>query len=301
MKSQLTSRNQRFLANLQRIEARAEKAQRQVSSGLRVERASDDPDHISELLQARASLSRSEQIKTNLGRVKSEVDSAEAAMAQAVKIMEDVRTVGAQAITGTQSAETRKILADRVGTLFRQLVGAANTQQEGRYIFAGNNDQSAPYALDNTGVDGVTAYAGGAATRQVEDDTGLLIPIARAANQIFQNSDPTKNVFRAVHALQVSLAANDEAAYKVAFDDVSSALKHLNSELGWFGNAQEAVNSALDHVQTRTMNLKVRISDLQDADLAEAILEMQTANTVRQAALQAKAQEDRRTLFDFIR
>jgi flagellin-like hook-associated protein FlgL len=51
----------------------------------------------------------------------------------------------------------------------------------------------------------------------------------------------------------------------------------------------------------RTLDLKGKISAIQDTDLADAILELQTGQTARQAALQAKGQEDRRTLFDFLR
>ena len=59
--------------------------------------------------------------------------------------------------------------------------------------------------------------------------------------------------------------------------------------------------TAIDIAEKKTLDLKTTISNTEGADLADAILELQTGQTARQAALQAKGQEDRRTLFDFIR
>ena len=65
---------ERFLNDLARINARSDKAQRQLASGLRLERPSDDPDQVSLLLETRAEASRVTQVTNNLGRVKTEVE-----------------------------------------------------------------------------------------------------------------------------------------------------------------------------------------------------------------------------------
>jgi flagellar hook-associated protein 3 FlgL len=301
MITNLNGRDEQFLRSLNRIQSRIDRATAQVSSGLRVTSASDAPDEIGPLLQSRAELALTEQTKANLSRVKGEVDSAEGALRSVIQLTERARVLGTQGQTGTQTAVTRETIAAELQGIFRQIVGAANSNYDGRYLFAGNNDQTEPYTFDLTQPDGVTPYAGTAATRNVPDANGVLIPIARSGQEIFSSPVPGKNLFAAINSLRVALLANDEAALSTANENLSSALNHVNVQLTRYGHTQNDIATATEVATKRSLDLKSKISAIQDTDLADAILELQTGQTARQAALQTKGQEDRRTLFDFLR
>ena len=301
MISNLTNRNEQFLANMDRIQARIDKANAQVSSGLRITTASDAPDEIGPLLQSRAELAVAEQSKSNLNRVKGEVDSAENALQSVVKLAERARVLGAQGLTGTQTAATRASIAAELEGVFRQIVGAANANFDGRFLFAGNNDQVQPFTLDFSQPDGVAPYTGTAATRTVADSNGILIPVARSGQEIFTSPTPSGNLFGALNSLRSALLANDETALANANQTLGLALGHVNNQLTRYGHSQNDLTTAIDIAEKKTLDLKTTISNTEGADLADAILELQTGQTARQAALQAKGQEDRRTLFDFIR
>ncbi|MCX6607698.1 MAG: hypothetical protein NTV52_29500 [Acidobacteria bacterium] len=301
MISNLTNRNEQFLANMDRIQARIDKANAQVSSGLRITTASDAPDEIGPLLQSRAELAVAEQSKSNLNRVKGEVDSAENALQSVVKLAERARVLGAQGLTGTQTAATRASIAAELEGVFRQIVGAANANFDGRFLFAGNNDQVQPFTLDFSQPDGVVPYTGTAATRTVADSNGILIPVARSGQEIFTSPTPSENLFGALNSLRSALLANDETALANANQTLGLALGHVNNQLTRYGHSQNDLTTAIDIAEKKTLDLKTTISNTEGADLADAILELQTGQTARQAALQAKGQEDRRTLFDFIR
>ena len=301
MITNLNGRDEQFLRSLNRIQSRIDRATAQVSSGLRVTSASDAPDEIGPLLQSRAELALTEQAKTNLSRVKGEVDSAEGALRSVIQLTERARVLGTQGQTGTQTAVTRETIAAELQGIFRQIVGAANSNYDGRYLFAGNNDQTEPYTFDLTQPEGVTPYAGTVATRNVPDANGVLIPIARSGQEIFSSPAPGKNLFAAINSLRVALLANDESALSTANENLSSALNHVNVQLTRYGHTQNDIATATEVATKRSLDLKSKISAIQDTDLADAILELQTGQTARQAALQTKGQEDRRTLFDFLR
>ena len=301
MISNLSSRNEQFLANMDRIQGRIDKAHAQVSSGLRITSASDAPDEIGLLLQSRAELAVAEQAKANLNRVKGEVDSAENALQSVIKLAERARVLGAQGQTGTQTAATRASIAAELEGVFRQIVGAANANYDGRFLFAGNNDQVQPFTLDFSQADGVAPYAGTAATRSVPDSNGVLIPVARSGQEIFNSPTGSQNLFRAINSLRTALLANDETALANANQTLGWALQHVNTELTRYGHSQNDLASAISIAEKKTLDLKTAISNTEDADLADAILQLQTGQTARQAALQAKGQEDRRTIFDFLR
>jgi flagellar hook-associated protein 3 FlgL len=87
----------------------------------------------------------------------------------------------------------------------------------------------------------------------------------------------------------------------VANENLGSALDHVNTQLTRYGHTQNDVASAIEIASKRSLDLKTKISTIENADLADAILELQTGQTARQASLQARGQQDRRTLFDFLR
>lgn len=297
----LNARQSAFLADLDRIQDRSERAQRQLSTGLRINSLSDYPDQIGVLLQSRAELASTEQTKANLSRTRTEVDSAENAVSNAIKAVERVRVLGAQGLTGTQSASSRSMISGEVEALFRQIVTIANTAIDGRYIFAGSADQAPPYAVDLNNASGATPYGGGAATRQVRDTSGVRMSVAHTAEEIFDSPTASRNVFQAVNGLRTALLANDEAGIRSAVADLGTALEHMNEQLAYYGTVQNQIAEATTAADKKILSLQTQIADTEGADLAASILELQNADTHRQAALQARGQEDRRTVFDFIR
>jgi flagellar hook-associated protein 3 FlgL len=297
----LNPRQSAFLADLDRIQTRSEKAQRQLSSGLRMNSIADHPDQIGVLLQSRAELASTQQTQANLSRAKTEVDAGENAIQNIIKAVERVRVLGAQGLTGTQSASSRGSISGEVEALFKQIVSIANTAIDGRYIFAGSADQSPPYSVDLTQASGVTPYAGGDATRQIRDASGVRIPISRTGQELFDSATPGRNAFASVKSLRDALLANDETAIQTAVSDIGTSLEHLNEQLAYFGSTQNMIAEASNAAGKKALSLQTQIADTEGADLAESILELQESATHRQAALQAKGQEDRRTVFDFLR
>ena len=169
-----------FLVNINRLQAKAEHAQQQISSGLRVINASDDPDQVGALVETGSSLARNAQIGRNLDRTKSEVDSAETALSTAISTLEKITVLGAQGANFNQTAAARSEIATEVQNLLGQLVGNANTNVERRYVFGGDSDQVAPYSIDLTTATGTSPYAGTPATRQVEDPRGGTFSISNS-------------------------------------------------------------------------------------------------------------------------
>jgi flagellar hook-associated protein 3 FlgL len=158
MISSLNPNTQHFLNDLNQISDSMQQAQNQVTTGLKVSQVSDQPDIISTLLATRASLSSSQQISSNLGRVKTETDAGEQALESAVTLFDQVQTLGASGVTGTSTAATNATLAQQVGSVLQEMVGLADTNIEGRYIFAGDSDQQSPYTVDLTQTPPVSTY-----------------------------------------------------------------------------------------------------------------------------------------------
>lgn len=294
MLSTLRSSDEIFVANAQRLSARIDAANRQINSGKRIHVVSDDPDQVGTLFASRSDLGRMEQIDRNLGQIKTEVDTAEGALQSALKLMDRASTLGAQGSTGVATPQSRTILSQEIQSLLDGMVALTQTSVQGRFIFAGDSDQTRPYEVDTS------FYAGTPATRRALHPTGASFQIARAADEIWDNAAPAQNVFANLRAMRDALAAHDDAAIGTAMGGLRSAGEHLNQQLAFYGTTQGRLQEAGEIAKTEVTRLRVQISSIEDTDLLAASLELNVATRDYQAALQARAKADRGSLFDYL-
>jgi flagellar hook-associated protein 3 FlgL len=299
------SDKEHLLLHLARIQDRAAKAQRQITSGYRVEKPSDAPDQLVDIMQLHVEIAGTTQTLTNLQRAVSEVDTNEAALRNAVKILQDVTVAGAQGADAHASPEERQLLAARVKEWHAELVRIANLHHSGRYQFSGEQDDVAPYTADWTQPTGVVRNHNSPDTRLIEDAAGNRYSISRRAQDIFDLRDSADglvagNVFEAVRALSVALEANDPDAAATAMSSLETASEHLNQELSAFGIAQNRLDSSIDQAHAKQVAAIANLAGIREADVPAAILELAQANTNLQAALGAQAQLPRTTLFDYL-
>src|ERR1022692_808529 len=83
-----------FLANVDRVQQSIAVANQQVSSGKKINVASDAPDQISTLLQLRASLQHNSQVQSNLTSAQADASSADSALSSAITMMDQALTLG---------------------------------------------------------------------------------------------------------------------------------------------------------------------------------------------------------------
>src|SRR5439155_8030982 len=247
-----------FLIDLERLQSRADNAQRQIGSGLRVTKPSDDPDSVSAIVETGADIARNQQIGRNLDLVKAETDTAEQALQTALTTLEQANVIGALGANFDQTAATRSGLAAQIQDLLERLVANANTNVAGRYVFSGDSDQASAYAIDLTAASGTTPYAGAAATRQVADPRGGSFAVSQTAQQIFDA--PGASVFGAVNALRVALLANDPDAITASLTALKTAHEHLSESLSFYGSVQNEVADGINAVKTLDLRFTGELS-----------------------------------------
>jgi flagellar hook-associated protein 3 FlgL len=295
-----------YLADLERNQTQLQQAQGQVSSGLRVQHASDDPAAIAEILQTQAAISRNRQIQSNLGGVSTEVNTADSALQSAVQAVENAISLAAQGATSTTSANTRAALAQQVGGLQQTLVGISATAVNGHYIFSGDQDSQAPYQLDPTQPNGVKQVVTSSATRVIQSVDGTSFAVAKTAQDIFdaRNADGTPaagNVFAAVQALQTALTNNDTAGIAAASDSLKTADSYLNSQLAFYGEVENQVQSATDLAQKFQTQQQTELSQVSDADIPTIATEITQLQVQQQAAMSVEANvAQMKNLFSFL-
>lgn len=305
MITNLSPQAQSFLAEMDRVQQMVSDASRQVSSGLRVSQASDDPDVISRLLQLRAALQKNTQITTNLGQAQTDANVSESALSSATQLMDQAVSLASQGATATTDATGRQTLANQVQAILDQMVAYSQTQSAGRYVFSGDDATSPAYQVDLTQPNGVDQLIVTSATRLVENPAGGSFAVSETAQTIFdaRNADGTlasDNVFAALTNLYNGLVKNDTTAITNSIGSLQQASDHLNISLAFYGDVQGRIQDATNFAGSYNVQLQTQISQEQDADIAAASLELSQGTTQIQAAFEMQARIPKTTLFDFL-
>ncbi len=290
---------QKFLADLDRFQATMDKAQREITSGFRVERASDAPQQIGDILELHGELGWNTQILGNLNQVKAETETAEGVLAQAVPLLDQASTLGSQGAGSLVSADQRLALAEQVKGILTQLVGISRTDCGGRFVFSGDRADAPAYELNLGAPNGVNALMTPAATQQILDADGMALPASRTAQDIFDS--PSASVFAALNGLRVALEANSDSGIQAALESLRSAGNHLTTELSYYGALQNRINSGIDRAHQIDVRRQTELSGQRDADIVAATLELNQSQLHQQAALSARARQPAGSLFDYIK
>src|ERR1700733_15118332 len=156
-----------FLNGLANLQSQELQTQQQLSSGYAVTTAADDPAATQDLVDLGSSLAAAQSYQSNLGNVQAEASAADTAIGSAITLIQSAQSLGEQGANSTASASQQQNLATQIQSIQQQLVSLANTQVGGRYIFGGDQDQTAPYQYDASAAEGVDALTTPSSARQI--------------------------------------------------------------------------------------------------------------------------------------
>lgn len=120
-----------LLSSIHREHLGAAQAQEQIASGRRINRLSEDPAALSQVLSLRTATSEIRDYVLGIDLQRSRLNRAEEALAQATQVMQDARVMAVQGATGTYSPSDLKNLAFEVDRMITALVGFANASRGG--------------------------------------------------------------------------------------------------------------------------------------------------------------------------
>jgi flagellar hook-associated protein 3 FlgL len=305
MLQNLSAIGQMFLANLGNLQNQMAKTQQQISSGVRVNQASDDPGSVGDILQLQSDLGKVTQVVTNLGQVKGEVDTAESALESATQFLDQVRQLGAQGANSIVTASQRAGLSQQVENLLTQIVSISRTQYNGTFIFSGDAVGSPAYQLNLSSPTGVDRLSTAPSTRVIQDATGVTFGDSMTAQDIFdhRNTDDSiesDNVFAAVNSLRVALANNDLSGITAAMDSLKQAGDYLSTSLAFYGGVQNQVANATSVAQRFQLQDQTALSNKRDTNIAAAAISLSQEQAQLQGSLQAQAATPKTSLFDFL-
>jgi flagellar hook-associated protein 3 FlgL len=140
--------------------------QNQVSTGLAVQNAADNPVAASQIVQLTQQQSQLTQYGTNLQSAQTRLSLEESSLSTATTTLQSIRDLAVQAGDASLNDTDRQQIATQIQTQIQALLGTANTQDaNGEYLFSGYAAQTQPFATDSSGS---VSYEGDAGTRLIQ-------------------------------------------------------------------------------------------------------------------------------------
>jgi flagellar hook-associated protein 3 FlgL len=272
--------------------------QRQVSTGRRIDKPSDDPSGTATAIAEHSTLATVEQYTRAATSVGSKLTVVDTLLSGIVDKLTSASTTVLSARGSTQSADQREAAAVQLESIRSALFDNFNTSFQGSYIFGGANAASPPYVKDASGT--VLPYAGSTTEVDVDIDRNRSVKVGFNGDTITRGSS-TDDVFAVLDDLIAAVRAGDNAAMttgQAELDEVFQRVTLAQSRVG-------ADMGTIDDQKLRLGQMKIaattRLDKVEAANMAEAITGMNQAQSAYEAALGAASAVSRVSLMDYLK
>ena len=278
--------------NLGNITEELNRANKVVATGKRITELSDDPVGLTQALNIRSSLSNIDQLGRNISMGRSWLTASESALTQVQNQISDARALCVQMATATTGSAERASAAATVQNTLEEIVSLANTEVNGRYIFAGSKTDAAPFSRDND--TNVVTYNG--------DNKAFTIKIGRDAT-VEVGSDGEAvfgDIFTTLSDLKDALEADDVSGIQAAMSNLDTHFDRISTKISEIGSKMLRMETKEKVFQDLNITNTERLSKIEDADITEAIMDLKAKELAYKAALASSARVMQLSLVDYL-
>ncbi len=280
------------LNNLDGNYQRLVQLQRQLSTGRRVTRLSDDPARASEGLRYRSELSRGTQFVRNIDATAARLEATESSMGTMNDLLQRAREVAVYGANDTVSAAQRVTLAAEVEQLMEQAIQVGNTNFSGQYIYGGTATTTVPFAI-SSGPPMAATYNGNAGLIERQIGSATRVDVNVPGDAAFAPS------FQALSDLHAALTAGTGVSATIA--GIDTALDGILQLRGQFGAKVSRLELTRIEQTNAQFTAEVAIANAEEIDFPEVVTRLQSQEAAYQAALSATARVVQPSLLDFLR
>jgi len=268
-----------------------------VSSGLKLNKPSDDPAGAVKVINYDTAISKAEQYQRNIDNGTAFLDATESAVTATQDVLQRAKELALMALSETNSAAEKDTMALEVGQLYEQVKQTANTKYNDRYIFSGFRTDVAPY--DDTG-----SYTGTASPdgyMDVEIDAGSTISINMPGYAVFGSAVDGTDILAALDDLKTAMEDNDSDAIEAAMTDLDAGMDQADNVLAEIGARLNRMDIAKNHFDKLQFDLAKYKSETEDADITNIISELALQQTMLEVSRATAARVLQQSILDFLR
>ncbi len=293
--------------SLQERQRNLQTTQEQLTSGKRVNRASDDPVAVARAERSLDAITRAGAHQRALEAARTATQLTESALGDASELMQQSREAMMAAGNPTYTDGERASLVQSLKNLRNQLLSVANRGDgTGSYLFGGQGSTTPPFADGAGGV----VYQGSAGDTMVASNESLSTSLdgghAWLDAPAAVSGDPPLSVFevldRTIAGLSVS-GVTDPAVASAVHDgvrDLDACMAHLGAVRSRAGEALNRMDGVEQRISGTKLAAQTERSNAEDLDMVQAISDFQNRQSGYDAALKAYSMVQRMSLFNYI-
>jgi flagellin-like hook-associated protein FlgL len=222
----------------------------QIASNRRVLSPSDDPQAASRAVQVSHAQAVTSQYTDTRVAARNALSMEESVLGSVGDAVTSAKTLILEAANGTLSDADRASIASQLKGVFNTVLGQANaTDGNGRYLFGGYKNDSAPFVEK----DGEVKFVGSTDTRHEQIDATRSMSVEDDGATVFQSDTPDDLFASFTQALEVLKQPADTADAKTALQDT-------------LGDLMNRFDNSLDNVLTVRASVGSRLNELDAID-----------------------------------
>jgi flagellar hook-associated protein 3 FlgL len=172
------------VAEMEALDSALSQTQSELSTGLKLQNASDNPVAMVEVNQLNAALSGSQQQVTNGNAVTSALQLEQNSLTNATNALQSARDLAVEGNNTDLTLSDRQALAAQLQQLQQTLLSAANSQDaNGDYLFGGTANTAPPFVQTGSSV----SYQGSGQVNQVQIGPDQSVSVGDTGSSVFMN------------------------------------------------------------------------------------------------------------------
>lgn len=292
--------NTMFRNSLRDIQNTAEafaRAQQQVSSGKRLQRASDDPSSASTGMRERAEIRAVDRYREANDSVDARLRVTDTVLSDIITSITTAQTKAAAGRTTVLTPQQREAIALEIDGAKQAIFTAVNTSYRGTFLFAGADNATAPYTKAGAVISG---YQGDATVVEVDVSRTSTAAVTVDGGGVLQGT-AARDLFQTLDALATAVRSGDMAGIDGGLTELDQGFARVTSAQSRVGATLSALPSEKARLDELRRASDTRRSQAEEVSLAEAISEMTRAQQAQQAAIAAAGNSQKSSLMDYLR
>ncbi len=269
------------------------RANEKVASGKEINRPSDNPEAAGRATRYRTKMSGIQQYQENIGQGKAFLNHADTSLGLAYDLLVSAKEIALSGANANRSEEELLGFAGNVSAIRGQLVTEANAKLNGQYLFAGYKTTQTPY--DDSGT-----YSGDSGTVEIRVGENSKLLLNLPGDEVFGAAGGGIDIFQTLNDLETALTIGDTNGIQQGISSLEAGIDQISAARAAAGfriNHLENVSLSLDELNFDTIAL---LSETEDADMTEAIMEFSRQEIAFQAAMAASARLLQTNLLQFL-
>ncbi|HOV85484.1 MAG TPA: flagellin [Syntrophobacteraceae bacterium] len=280
----------RMLLNINRDSVDLDRLTTEIGSGKRLLEPSDDPAAWSQKVEMKQGLRELQTFKDNVDFGIGWNQAVEDALNRASDLLMRAKEVGMGAVK-LVDAEERSAKVDELQQIFEEALGVMNEQYGELYLFSGKQTSTAPFQLGDPTDPGYPdfTYHGDTQDYQVRVGKDFRQTINLNGADVFfaDASDVDTNLLKRIMDLRDAVREGDTDKITSLLGSLDEDYERITMKQSTVGVRLEGLDRQKSALESIAVNRTDRLSEIEDADVAEVITRLQQKQVAYEAALRA--------------